>query len=802
MADILDIEEGVLNRCTDKCARSVTIPDGVTEIGEKVFLRDWKLTSVQISASVTKIGGSAFYGCEALESVKFGGTVAQWEAVKGKAELLKNIPATIVKCADGEWQTPVLLVEYGVLVKCFDKSMTSVTIPDGVTEIGEHAFHGCESLKSVVIGDGVTKISENAFSYCESLSSVVISNSVTEIGEYAFYDCDALSSVEFGGTVAQWEAVKGKVELLRYIPATVVKCEDGEWQTPSVLVEYGVFAKCFDKSVTSMVIGEDITEIGNYAFGGCTSLTSVVIPNSVKKIDYNAFEHCTSLSSLEIPYGVTEIGEYAFAVCSSLESVKIPSSVKRIEREAFFDCKRLSKVVLGDDFDNVTAEWFDSLEKANPNYEIVCTKDSSTYKAIELSQKLKMHNKEIALRIAKDQKMAEVQKTGAEALIKSLLESIEESSFEIISNTKSETIVLVKIAKNAGVFKLDTDSSTWLPKIQKAIEIFSDSSKSGAEIFEVIEKQKIPLTEIPDEAKITLKAGSDGFLKIFASGELKRVYYDNSLKNLELFGVTKIGEDAFFNDCVSLESVKIPDSVTEIGKNAFGYCIALPSVIIPNSVTKIGEYAFSKCKSLSSIKIPDSVTEIGRNAFAECKSLSSVESPNSVTKIDYDVFAECKSLSSVIIPNSVTKIEGWAFYKCKSLSSVVIPDSVTEIDKFALQNCNITELSHPCLTIKNGLAIQDNTVLYFASQSRSFTIPDGITKIGVWAFYDCKSIKSVKIPSSVTEIVKQSFVGCTSLASVEFNGTVAQWKAVKKGEDWHDHVPAKFVKCTDGEAKL
>ena len=60
----------------------------------------------------------------------------------------------------------------------------------------------------------------------------------------------------------------------------------------------------------------------------------------------------------------------------------------------------------------------------------------------------------------------------------------------------------------------------------------------------------------------------------------------------------------------------------------------------------------------------------------------------------------------------------------------------------------------------------------------------------------------MKIPSSVTEIVEQSFVGCTSLASVEFNGTVAQWKAVKKGEDWHDHVPAKFVKCTDGEAKL
>ena len=133
--------------------------------------------------------------------------------------------------------------------------------------------------------------------------------------------------------------------------------------------------------------------------------------------------------------------------------------------------------------------------------------------------------------------------------------------------------------------------------------------------------------------------------------------------------VTCIGNDAFDN-CRSLTSVTIPDSVTSIGDSAFRYCTSLTSVTIPDSVTSIGDTAFQYCTSLASVTIPDSVTSIGGRAFDGCESLTSVTIPDSVTSIDEYAFYDCKSLTSVTIPDSVTSIGDWAFSGCKSLTNV------------------------------------------------------------------------------------------------------------------------------------
>ena len=96
-------------------------------------------------------------------------------------------------------------------------------------------------------------------------------------------------------------------------------------------------------------------------------------------------------------------------------------------------------------------------------------------------------------------------------------------------------------------------------------------------------------------------------------------------------------------------------------------------------------------------------------------------------------------------------------------------------------------------------------VLYCASQRGSVTIPDGVTEIGKYAFNGfngCKSLTSVAIPPSVKAIGEDAFFGCSSLESIEFGGTVSQWKAVEKGEDWHKWCNVASVKCSDGEAEL
>ena len=165
-------------------------------------------------------------------------------------------------------------------------SLTSVTIPDSVTTIGDGAF-AYTSLTSVNIPDSVTEIGSCAFQYCSSLKSVTIGDSVTTIGDDAFYYCTSLTSVN--------------------IPDIVTTI--GDW----------TFNDC--KSLTSITIPEGITSIGDYAFQGCDSLTSVTIPDSVTTIGDSAFYSCNSLTSETIGDSVTLIGSCAFQYCSSLKSV-------------------------------------------------------------------------------------------------------------------------------------------------------------------------------------------------------------------------------------------------------------------------------------------------------------------------------------------------------------------------------------------------------------------------------------------------------------------------------------------------
>ena len=594
--------------------------------------------------------------------------------------------------------------------------------------------------------------------------------------------------------------------------------EDDDESEGCLHVKNGVLKECTDKDVKSVVIPENVTEIGFSAFRGCSSLSSVVIPSSVKKIGTWAFDGCTSLSSVSIPSSVAEIGGRAFE-----------------------NCKSIAKVTLGDDFKKVPSEWFDDLNEINPNYEIVCTEGSSTYKAIKRSSKLKLHLKslnvtkeDLELQKAKNAKIAEVQKAGVDAILPMVLEGVADSSFSLLSNTKSATVALVQVGRNTGVFKLGADSSKWLPKLQKVIEAMADSTKSGEDIFGVIKEQKMPLCEIPVKKaeNLTLKAGADKTVRLFCKGWTWYSIFPEDVRSAELFGVTEIGGAAFYG-CTALASVVIPASVTEIGGAAFYGCTALASVVIPASVTEIGESAFKGCTALASVVIPESVTEIDNSVFEGCTALASVVIPESVTAIGNSAFEGCKALASVVIPESVTKIGYKAFYGCEALASVVIPESVTEIGRGAFEGCesltavefggtmaqwdavkgkdNLFNGNVPATGVKCAdgewqkpvLLVEDGVVVECLDKSAaSVEIPAGVTTIGRRAFQDCKALASVEIPAGVTVIYEYAFCGCTSLASVEFGGTVAQWEAVEKWVDWHEDVPAKVVKCSDGEAEL
>ena len=991
MTDILEIEEGVLKNCTDKSVTSVTIPDGVTEIILYAFRNCRALKSVEIPASVKRISKVAFLNCTSLSTItladNFEKVPAEWfESVNDANPNYEIICTKDSSTYNAVRRSPKLRTHIKdlALQVAKDKKIAEVQnagadalIKTLLSSVADSSFEILSSTKSatvamVQIGKniGVFKLGADSSKWLPKIKKVIeafsdLSKSGADI--FAVIQEQKLPLAKIPVKKAKFLMLKADCDGFMNLFVTG-KLIAKRFKVIKSIALFGVtaigegaFNGC--ESLTSVVIPPSVTAIDYEAFRGCESLTSVVIPSSVTVIGMWAFSGCESLTSVVIPSSVTVIGMWAFSGCKSLSSVVIPSSVTIIDYEAFRGCESLSTVTLGDDFEKVPSEWFDSLNEANANYEIICTEGSRTYKAIKRSARLKAHVKTLALQNAKNKKIAQVNKAGADAVLSSLLAGKADSSFEILSNTKSATVVLLKIAKNTGVFKLGTDSAKWLPKIKKVIEAFSDLSKSGADIFSVIQELKLPLAEIPvKKAKLLmLKADCDGFMNLFVTGKLIAKQFE-VIKSIALFGVTEIGENAFkgcksltsvvippgvteigagafsgceslmsvvipdgvteigasafflceslssvvipssvteicanafhccksltsvviippgvteigerafigcesltsvvippgvteicartfsrcksltsvvipegvtkigasaFNFCESLTSVVIPPSVTEIGKNAFNGCESITSVVIPPGVTEIGEYAFKGCninelshpllsikdglvvngckvlycaRQSGSVTIPEGVTEIGASAFSSCKSLTSVVIPDGVMEIGTSAFSSCKSLTSVVIPSSVTVIGSMAFFLCEALTSVVIPPGVTEIGEEAFKGCNINELSHPLLAIKDGLVVKGSKVLYCASQSGSVTIPDGVTEIGEEAFRGCKSLTSVVIPSSVTAIGRLAFYVCESLEMIEFGGTIEQWDAVKKEEGWHYGVPATSLKCSN-----
>ncbi len=223
-------------------------------------------------------------------------------------------------------------------------------------------------------------------------------------------------------------------------------------------------------------------------------------------------------------------------------------------------------------------------------------------------------------------------------------------------------------------------------------------------------------------------------------------------------GVTSIGSWAF-DDCTGLVSVTIPSSVTSIGYSAFRYCTGLKSVTIPNSVTSIGNYAFYNCTSLTSITIPNSVTSIGPYAFRNCTGLKSVTIGSGVESIGDYAFYNCTGLTSITIPNSVTSIGSSAFEDCTGLNAVHISD-IAAWCKISFGNAYANPLYYAKNLYLNGKLVTE------------LVIPDGVTSIGSWAFYNCNGLESVTIGSDVKSIGSSAFSGCIGLKSVTIPNSV------------------------------
>ena len=284
----------------------------VTSIGQYAFDDSEFLTEVIIPDSVTFIAKHAFQGCDL-------GYI--------------SIPGSVISIGEGAFHS------------CTDAAFLYVS--PGVRSIGKAAFQQCSSMMQATLPDTISFIGENAFTSCYSLTDFSIPDSVLEVGGNPFVNCSNLTDIRVSVDHPTLEIIDGilfdktKKQLVCYPCSLTEKSYNIPKDTQSIACS--AFAST---TLTSIVIPDSVTSIGDEAFRYCQSLTSIEIPDTVNIVGAGAFRFCKALTSIVIPDSVTSIEVCAFQDCTSLINVVIPDSVTTIEYVAFEGCTALTNVVI------------------------------------------------------------------------------------------------------------------------------------------------------------------------------------------------------------------------------------------------------------------------------------------------------------------------------------------------------------------------------------------------------------------------------------------------------------------------
>ena len=618
----------------NRSATSVDIPEviegcPVTAIGERAFYEFTDLSSVTVSKSVKRIEDWAFSKCSNLTKLIMPGNVADiGYAVFFGCNALKTAgPVGGEYNYEFEWKDSIPAHAFEGCI-----GLTSVTLPDSITSIGDDAFRQC-NFKTITLPDGVSSIGSEAFSACSSLTSIAIPHSVTSIGDSAFSHCRNLAGVTVPDSITSIGKMvfEGCVNFKTAGPIGGGYDYEFGWKNN---IPANAFYYC--ENLTGITLPDSVTSIGEYAFYYCTGLTGITLPDKVAKIDKGTFQNCSGLSNITIPDSVISIGDYAFYNCSSLTNVSFGKGVKNIGGRAFYRDISLTDITIPNGVTSIGEEAF-----------IYCTGLSSV-------------------------------------TIPNSITGMGNNSFVGCTNLTSVTLEDGLTIIGNGTFQgCSSLSSITIPDSVTDAGAFTFSNCTG--LASIIIPGNISYDSTTFRGCNSLKTagpvGSEANIQISGSGVLNICFsMFPGLVSVNIPNTFTELRSSVFKNCENLTEVIIPDGVTSIGSSAFGNCTSLTHLSIPDSVTEIGERSFSGCSNLTSVNIPEGVTSISDVLFDRCTSLKSITIPNGVKSIGIDSFSWCSALTSITIPNSVESLDLEAFYCCLGLTSIVIGNGVKKID--------------------------------------------------------------------------------------------------------------------------
>ncbi|MBR0229533.1 MAG: leucine-rich repeat domain-containing protein [Clostridia bacterium] len=390
--------------------KSIVIEEGITQLGYESFRSIPNVTVVSLPATLQVIKGWCFAGCSSLIDINLpeGLQLLDTGCFAGCSFSEINIPSTVTSISITVFQGCPSLVNVNVASGSnsytsingvlFTKNGSSLNyyptgrhdkiyiIPDGTRSIGMYAFYRINDIEEVVLPQGCTTINMLAFMSCSNLSSISIPDSVNSIGNGAFTDCYSLESVTIlnddctlgsycipssttiicnKGSKAELFAIENSYHLVytdgtEYVPVEI------DWSLDDAgvltIMGSGIIENYYHPwieeneenkyRITSVIINEGITQLGDGMFSGLINLTDVSLPSTVEIIGQVCFENCSSLESITLPEGLTTLSIMSFRGCQSLSTIEIPASVTSIGISCFDGCYSLENIVVSTENSN------------------------------------------------------------------------------------------------------------------------------------------------------------------------------------------------------------------------------------------------------------------------------------------------------------------------------------------------------------------------------------------------------------------------------------------------------------------
>ncbi len=693
---------GRLSTAQGEPIADIVLPEGVARIGAYAFTDLSSLSSLTIPASVRSIGAGAFRGLDPSARVQ-AVDLSAWCAIDFEDKDSNPLYSTHTLCLEGEAVTDLVLPAGVVSVapRAFLglSGLQSVAFPDGLERIGEEAFYGARSLTALELPQTLVGIGASAFESAFRISSLSLPASVVSVGAGAFAGCSAIAELSlpflpggylgyiFGGTSA----------------------EDNQFSLSSALTSVSV-------------AGGDIAE---KAFYGCFSLICVELGEEVSRIGAQAFYNCTGIEELSVPAGVTEMGENVFGNCEALRSLVLPFLGGTAQEQGYLGRLFGATAAAGQgDFLPQSLEDVTVLGGGlAPSAFAEC--DKLGFVALLSVAALPERTFYGCASLADVSLSAGMNELGAYAFygctrlagigLPDSLSAIGEGAFggctrlagialpaalsELGEGAFGGCTLLKEVTFGGGAPRIGARAFADCGELT-SISLPAETSSLGAGVFEGCAK----LAEVAIPFVGAQKNGTEnthfGYLFGAAGKEDNGESLPEYLRKVTI-AHGDVAPYAFYG-CAVLESVVLPEDLTDIGEGAFENCAGLTEAEIPVGTQSIGFAAFRGCDGMIRLSLP--FTGAARDAadthfgyiFGSLKMDRQGEDlPLSLrfvtltdgTSVPANAFFGCAQLGEVVLCENTASVGAYAFSGCGGLFTITLPASLGSIGENAFTGC-------------------------------------------------------------------------------------------------------------------